>query len=357
MTLALDFGSAKIKAILIADEPDSGRFFSFSLGFRTPGLSRFNLLSAIRAVELLGDVKLLEGEKTLTKLYACVGLPVYENSSLSSAPIILTSEALSSLVINVLDVGSQFVYLQERVSAAPFSAEEVLNWLPFKAEIGEVGSYIENKKIYSSVLPSSPRDLFLEQAIARVRVADFFKSQKINIDFPEIYLSGAVFSKVPYPEQAVLMVLDSLQPLRPMKIFLDRVGILPAAGLVKLYSPQEYERLSDQFTPIFLGEVLPLTGQCRVKIDSGMGEPQTVSLKSGDLYCFPLSPGETAHVTVAKTSDREGEQIFEVTGGLVGLVLDLRQRPLRIPESDSARQDLLKSWDKAMGASGQVEKI
>jgi len=178
MILALDFGSAKIKALLIADAADSGRFFSFSLGFRTPIVSRLTLLSAIRTVELLGGVKLLEGEQLLTKLYACVGLPVYENSSLPSGPIILTSEALSSLAINVLDVGQQFVHFQERVSAAPISAEEVLDWLPFKAEIGEVGSYIENKKIYSSVLPSSPRDLFLEQAMARVRIANFFKSQK-----------------------------------------------------------------------------------------------------------------------------------------------------------------------------------
>ena len=357
MTLALDFGSASVKAILVGGSHREKDFFSFNLGFRSPILNRSSLLSAIRIVEALSGEVLLEGERILPNLYVCVGLPVYDVSEISSQPVILTGQALSSLDLPILDVGAQMVRFRERVSIAPVMAEDVVKWLPFKLDLGEVANYIENKKVYSSILPVTPRDLYIEQALARARLIDLFRSQKIEVDFPEVYLSGAVFSRVPYLEQAVLMTLDALQPRTPFKIWLDRNQILPVSGLIKYHSTQEFSQLGDELTPLFLATTLSLVESATVSIDLGFGEPQEIDLKKGDLYVFPLNLGEQALVKVTVSSAKKRGEVYEVTGGAVGIVFDLRGRPLDLPESSRSRCDLLKLWDGQIGASGRLKRI
>ena len=153
------------------------------------------------------------------------------------------------------------------------------------------------------------------------------------------------------------MVLDSLQPPDMIKLWLDRNQILPVAGLLKYYSTQDYLALGDELTPIFLGTAISLVDSCEVKIDLGMGESQSITLTSGDLYIFPLKSGEQASVRVEYKSSKSKGKTYEVIGGEVGVVFDLRGRPLIIPESVSLRQELLRLWDNQIGASGQIERI
>ena len=298
MTIALDFGSACVKAILFGAPRGGSRYFSFSLNFKTPILSRATLLSALEIIEKLSGEKVIDKGKPLAQIYVCLGLPVYEDCDLLQAPVLLIGQALSSLEINVLDVGSAFVHFNDRVGITPVDVSLVANWLPFKAEISDIASYVENKKIYSSIIPASPRDLYIEQAIARVRVSDILKAQQVTDDISELYLTGAVFSKAPYLEQAILMVLDSLQPQGMIKLWLDKNQILPIAGLLKYYSTQDYLAIDDELNPIFLGTAISLADSCEVKIDLGMGEDQSITLTSGDLYIFPLKSGERASVKV-----------------------------------------------------------
>lgn len=357
MTIALDFGSACVKAILFGLPRGGSRYFSFSLNFKTPILSRATLISALEIIGRISGEKIFDRGKPLAKIYVCLGLPVYEDCDLLQAPVLLTGQAFSSLEINILDVGSQFVHFNDRVGINPIDVSAVANWLPFKAEVSDIASYVENKKIYSSILPTSPRDLYIEQAIARVRIMDILKAQQVYPDIGELYLTGAVFSKAPYLEQAILMVLDSLQPQDMIKLWLDKNQILPMAGLLKYYSTSDYLALSDELSPIFLGTAISLVDSCEVKIDLGMGESQSITLTSGDLYIFPLKSGEQASVKVEYKSSKSPRKTYEVTGGEVGVVFDLRGRPLIIPESASSRQELLRLWDNQIGASGQIERI
>lgn len=357
MTIALDFGSASVKALLFGAPRGGSRYFSFSLNFKTPILSRATLLSALEIIERLSGEKIIDNGKPLAKIYVCLGLPVYEDCDLLQAPVLLVGQALASLEINVLDVGSQFVHFNDRVGITPVDVSAVANWLPFKAEVSDIASYIENKKIYSSIIPSSPRDLYIEQAITRVRVKDILKAQQVSDDISELYLTGAVFSKAPYLEQAILMILDSLQPQEMIKLMLDRKQVLPIAGLLKYYSPEDYLSIDDELSPIFLGTAISVMDSCEVKIDLGLGEGQVITLTRGDLYIFPLKSGERACVKVIYKSSKSPQRTYEVVGGEVGIVFDLRGRPLVIPESASSRQELLKFWDNQIGASGQIERI
>lgn len=357
MTLVLDFGTASIKALLLGDPGQGTEFFSFCLGFRANILSRESLLTAVRQVQTLSGRKLLDGEKILPTLYLSVGLPVYESVRIVAAPVILTSQALAALEMNVLDVGCELTHFRDKVSILPPVPAETVRWLLFKADESEVANYLENKKIYSSLLPHSPRDLFLEQALARARLIDFFRSQRLTVDFEEIYLSGAVFARAPFGEQVVLMALDGLQPTGLLKIWLDTQQILPVMGVLKYHSLETFSRLGDEFDPVFLATTLTLDDDCNVKVDLGLESPQEIDLKKGDLYVFPLALGETATIEVQPRARKKAVATYEVTGGRVGVVFDLRGRPLTIPDSPNLRCGLLKSWHDQIGAAGNRQKI
>ncbi|MCI0366305.1 MAG: hypothetical protein L0219_20780, partial [Phycisphaerales bacterium] len=84
-------------------------------------------------------------------------------------------------------------------------------------------------------------------------------------------------------------------------------------------------------------------------------------LTFGDLKLFPLGPGEIA--TVAIDPDRgfdfgagPGKRIErEVRGGTVGLVLDARGRPLKLPEERKACQATMSKWVESMEMYPQAE--
>jgi hypothetical protein len=83
------------------------------------------------------------------------------------------------------------------------------------------------------------------------------------------------------------------------------------------------------------------------------------SVDFGDLKLYPLSADEEAIVEIAPTRDfdmgsgngRPAEQ--KVTGGVVGIVLDARGRPLQLPESKAERTAKLNAWGREIGAYSQ----
>ena len=62
-----------------------------------------------------------------------------------------------------------------------------------------------------------------------------------------------------------------------------------------------------------------------------------------------MSPFESQLIIVKKTCDLMGLEPARVCvqGGVAGLLLDARGRPLYFPENDSKRRELLLSWFKA----------
>jgi hypothetical protein len=82
------------------------------------------------------------------------------------------------------------------------------------------------------------------------------------------------------------------------------------------------------------------------------------SLKLGELKVFDLKEGEKAEVEITPTrqfdlGEGKGKNITkEVTGGVVGLVIDARGRPLDIKEGKGREPlaEVLSKWNKAFDA-------
>lgn len=82
-------------------------------------------------------------------------------------------------------------------------------------------------------------------------------------------------------------------------------------------------------------------------------------LRSGGLEVLDLQPGTTAvaefrfHDTV-RLGGRGRHFAFDVTGGLGGLLVDLRDVPLRLPERADLRGELLETWQSTVRAGRQA---
>ena len=86
---------------------------------------------------------------------------------------------------------------------------------------------------------------------------------------------------------------------------------------------------------------------------AGMATPIAVDLVPGGLELVDLPPGEVATVELALRDAvdlgvRTRHAAAEVTGGLAGLIVDLRDVPLRLPDRPEPRRELLASWQQAL---------
>lgn len=86
------------------------------------------------------------------------------------------------------------------------------------------------------------------------------------------------------------------------------------------------------------------------------GEKKEDSLVYGELKVLDLKEGEKAEVEITPTKhfdlgEGKGKKIVkEVTGGVVGLVIDARGRPLSPSKGKDVRAEQILKWNMAFGA-------
>ena len=91
-------------------------------------------------------------------------------------------------------------------------------------------------------------------------------------------------------------------------------------------------------------------GRIAVRSD---GRSQERELVPGGLEIVDVPPGQLASaelefrepVTVGTRGRKFG---IEVSGGLAGLIVDLRDVPLRLPEGSDRRRDQLAEWQRSL---------
>src|SRR5205823_2843701 len=109
----------------------------------------------------------------------------------------------------------------------------------------------------------------------------------------------------------------------------------------------------------------PLAVEVTVEYAGGAGNLK-IEVPYGSIEVIPLRPEQRASLTVrpgpgfrigagetgklVQTSPGE-----EVKGGLIGLIVDARGRPLRLPADDAARRAQLLAWGQALRAYASRE--
>jgi hypothetical protein len=96
----------------------------------------------------------------------------------------------------------------------------------------------------------------------------------------------------------------------------------------------------------------------RVGVEYTNGRQVTVDVMGGTIEVIPLRTNEQALLSLfpAPTVDvglgpgERARAAEEIDGGLVGLIIDARGRPLELPANDKERQARLLQWMQAIGA-------
>ena len=78
-------------------------------------------------------------------------------------------------------------------------------------------------------------------------------------------------------------------------------------------------------------------------------------VRKGGLYPLSLAAGEWGLLTFRKIRHASIEEVdlpnepIKVPGGVCGVVIDARGRPLRLPEDQAKRSELLCKWSEMLG--------
>lgn len=355
MILLIDYGESSAKTLLIFNNGKPPFVYEVPLGF-----SAYTNLSIVEGVRfIIGEtakaagVELLDAEKVKVPTYIIGGVASTKLKELLAAEPFDPAVVLARAPLPLVSVGGGLCSVLGKTFRGVVAAEGVAPWLPFRASLVQVENFLANEGLFEQVIPATPRDLSLKQAIARETVRAAWGE---GGELPEeVIATGAVFAKAPRLEQVVLMLLDSLQPEGLLRVKVDRAQVMPVLALLQTVSAETFKSVLPLLPePVFAGTTLSLNGGAELKIETAAGGPQEMRVEEESLVLLPLAKGEEARLTVGQG---RAEKVFQVEGGEVGVVIDGRRRPLNLPERAKDRSALLKRWDREINAHGQVGEI
>lgn len=257
------------------------------------------------------------------------------------------------------------------------SLDEIMRWVLVDVSSSSLRDYIFNKAIYPTSLPTSVEDLSIEQALAcqaiQLAVRQAGKAFPANLPgsfpgllpwFEPIIASGSVLSKAPSRLQSLMTILNGLQPTGVTTIALDRNNLAPSLGASASVSPLLTIQSLDSNNFVNLCTVISLAGKAapgtpilRVRMTTEDGRESEQEIRLGYIEALNLPAGQagTLHLTplhrfdVGMGGQGRGGTV-KVIGGVLGVIIDARGRPLRLPAEPTRRRDLLNKWLTSAGA-------
>ena len=255
--------------------------------------------------------------------------------------------------------------------------ESILRWLPFEMDPGDLRDAMLNKALRPRTLPQTRQELLLEQALAReilrLTVADLSArwpqggSRLYKHLLPKFHLivgAGGVLANVASFGQAALMLLDGLQPVGVCGLALDRVGLTAPLSAVAMVNPLAAAQVMEQDALLNLGTVVAPVGTARegetaltFRLNYEDERTLEVEVAYGSLEIIPLPAGRTATLELRPsrrfdiglgTKGQAGTT--KVEGGIIGIIVDARGRPLPMAEDAAEQQARMQRWLWDMGS-------
>lgn len=275
--------------------------------------------------------------------------------------------------------------------------DNVLRWVPFDIDRKELTNRIGNKMIRPTTVPQSLEELFIEQAIAREALRLSFKQHKefavglkgvqkertisdafeqsssgeslVNMmDLDLIVGSGGVLSHAPRREQSAKMLIDSFMPEGITQLAVDSIFMMPQLGVLANINKKEVgEEARKAALEVFHKDCLIRLGTCiapignvksgtivmKAKFTFSNGDIIEKDLKKNELYRIEAKYKKIKAELIPHKKMNVGSGIGEpikttIYGGLVGIILDGRDRPISIPNDSKDRLSYLKDWSEAL---------
>lgn len=256
------------------------------------------------------------------------------------------------------------------------SLEKISRWIPYSLPHEVVSDYIYNKQAYPTSIPVTPESIAIEQALATQALRLSIK--EISPEFPylpntpsdpqvlpwlePIIATGNVIARAPNLAQALLILLNGIQPSGITTIAVDQNNLTAALGAAARVNPVLAVQVIETSTYLNLGTIIAPVGYARfgtpilrVRMYQSSGKETSREIKFGSIEVLPVNQGERVklHLRPLHQFDigmgspgKAGE--VQVVGGALGIVIDARGRPLHIPSDPERRLNLIQRWLKSL---------
>jgi hypothetical protein len=272
----------------------------------------------------------------------------------------------------------------------------IMRWIPFNLEEEEVSSRLMNKMIRPTTIPHTLEDLIVEHSVAREAlrlglahhrtiatrlkgvqlqrtISDMF-DQAVEETYVKMMIidilagTGGLLSHAPRRIQSMFILTDAWQPEGVTRMFQDSVFMMPHLGVLSTVYRDAAWSVFDKDCLVRLGTCIAPAGtiagdvKARARGETVMTVELTLpdggtveeELKFGEIKLIPLAERHEAKavITPAKNFDMgegPGHAVERtIMGGMAGVLLDARGRPIYLPEEDDARKELLIKWFRAL---------
>ena len=282
--------------------------------------------------------------------------------------------------------------------------KNVLRWVPFDIDEKELTNRIGNKMIRPTTVPQSLEELVIEQAIAREALRLSFiqhKSFAVNlkgvqkertisdafeqtdsgeslVDMMELDLmigSGGVLSHAPRREQSARMLIDSFLPEGITQLAVDSIFMMPQLGVMANIEREDLAKdarkaaieVFEKDCLIHLGTCIAPVGPAKsgtavltAELTLPGGSTERHEIKFGDIVRIEvpyepvnakLTPGKGMDIGAGKNETIE----TTIYGGVVGIILDGRGRPMTISTDPQQRIADLTKWSNAVNEYPEIK--
>ena len=264
--------------------------------------------------------------------------------------------------------------------------ENIMRWIPFEIDESNLVNMLRNKMIRPTTIPHTLKSLVVEHAVARealrlglqhhktiaTRLKGARRAQRMIGEILEYSLkatyiemmkigiiagTGGLLSHAPRRVESMLILTDAFQPEGVTKIYQDSVFMMPHLGVLSKAFPEVAWNIFDKDCLIRLGTVIAPVGM------ANQGEPamnmsiempdETVferEVKFGEILRVPLEERMKAKATINPSrnfdiGDGPGKSLETVIeGGVIGVMIDARGRPLTLPDEEEERRRTLLRW-------------
>jgi len=253
--------------------------------------------------------------------------------------------------------------------------DDIVRWLPLDISPNVVREYLFQKSLYPGTLPATKDEQSISQAIARQVL--YLAVRTLQKDFPTstqmakmelmpkldlIIGGGGVISDGVSLGQSLLLLLDAIQPVGIMPILIDQNNLLPLLGAAAERNNYLPVQVIDSGAFIGVGTVISVNASAnygdqvlRAKLTYADGTDARVDVKFGGLEILPLPNGQSARLSLQPLNRADAglgagrSGTVSVTGGALGVVIDARGRPLKLPSDAVRRRELIKKWYYTVG--------
>jgi uncharacterized protein (TIGR01319 family) len=263
--------------------------------------------------------------------------------------------------------------------------DNIMRWIPFDLEKEDVSSRLMNKMIRPTTIPQTLEELIVEHSVAREAlrlglahhrtiatrlkgiqiqrtISDMF-DQAVAESYVEMMIidilagTGGLLSHAPRRIQSMFILTDAWQPEGVTKMFQDSVFMMPHLGVLSTVHRDAAWNIFDKDCLVRLGTTIAPAGTANMgepvmKVVMEMEDGNTLEedLNFGEVKLIPLAERHDAKAVITPTRNFDmgegpGHEVEKtIMGGVAGVLLDARGRPIYLPEEEDARKKLLLQW-------------